>query len=134
MSYAGGCYCGAVRYRADGEPLRRAICLCRECTYITGGGPNYVMAFDAANFTYTHGAPSGFARPDLDTPRSREFCATCGTHVALRSPDGSRVMVKVGTLDDPAVFGTADAVIYIGDRQPYHLYPTDAPGFDGSSR
>ncbi len=31
MEVEGGCYCGAVRYKASGEPLFKGQCHCREC-------------------------------------------------------------------------------------------------------
>ena len=31
MVIEGGCYCGALRYRAEGEPVFAGQCHCREC-------------------------------------------------------------------------------------------------------
>ncbi len=45
MTFEGGCYCGQVRYTADGEPRLKAQCHCRECQYISGGAPN-MFTFD----------------------------------------------------------------------------------------
>ena len=40
MRLEGGCYCGAVRFVTEGDPVMKAQCVCRECAHITGGGPN----------------------------------------------------------------------------------------------
>jgi hypothetical protein len=85
MRLEGGCYCRQVRFVAEGEPIAKAECLCRECQYISGGGPNFLIVMPADGFAYVQGEAKGFARPDLDRPVTREFCPTCGTHLITRA-------------------------------------------------
>ena len=126
----GGCYCGQVRYQLRAAPILKAQCHCRPCQYISGGGPNYFMIVPAHAFAYAKGAPTAFARPDLDNPVTREFCATCGTHLITRLPERPLVVVKVGTLDDPALFGAPKRAIHCLDKQPFHLIPEGIEVFD----
>ncbi|HEX3407571.1 MAG TPA: hypothetical protein VHS81_10070, partial [Caulobacteraceae bacterium] len=37
-SYAGGCLCGALRFRAVGEPLFQGHCYCVDCQKASGSG------------------------------------------------------------------------------------------------
>lgn len=131
MNVEGGCYCGGVRYRAEGDPLFKGQCHCRECQYIAGGAPNITMAMPEGGFTYTAGQPKTFRRSDLQSPVTREFCAECGTHLASRAPGlPGAVLLKVGTLDDPSVFGQPQMAIFTADRQPFHMIPEGAKPFE----
>jgi hypothetical protein len=129
MKLEGGCYCGSVRYVAEGDPMMQAQCHCRECQYITGGEPNAFMGMPIAGFSYTKGEAKAFARKDLPRPVTREFCAECGTHLITRAPGFPAAIVKVGTLDDPTVFKPAMA-IYTMDKQPFHEIPDGIPTFE----
>ena len=129
MKIEGGCYCGQVRYEAEGEPALRGQCFCRECQYISGGDSVLVMGMPEAGFRFTKGAAKAFRRSDIPKPVTREFCANCGTHLTTRAMPGI-VMIKIGTLDDPALFGAPQMAIYTCDRQPYHHVPTGIPTFD----
>lgn len=133
MKVEGGCYCGELRYRAEGDPLFKAQCHCRECQYISGGSPNVVMGMSEAGFAYTKGDAKGYQREDLDNPVTREFCAICGTHILTRGPllPGA-VLLKVGTLDDPAVFGTPQMAVFTADKQCFHTIPEGAAAFEGT--
>lgn len=121
MELQGGCYCGKVRYLTAGEPMMRGQCHCRECQFITGGAPNLFLVMPVDGFRYSAGQPRSFTRGDLQQPVTREFCADCGTHLITRRPGLPAVIVKVGTLDDPAAFGGPQVAIFTCDKQPFHL-------------
>jgi hypothetical protein len=130
MHYEGGCYCGMVRYEAEGEPMLKGQCHCRECQYISGGSPNVFLLMPADGFRYTKGEPRQFVRSDLERAVTREFCAECGTHLATRRPGLAAVVVKVGTLDDPSLFGAPQMAIYTIDKQAFHQIPDRLPSFE----
>jgi len=131
MELEGGCYCGGLRYKISGDPVFKGQCHCRECQYISGGGPNMIMAFMETGFEYTNGAPKAFSRSDLDTPVTREFCPDCGTHIVSKAPAmPGVVIVKVGTLDDPKQFPGAEMAIYMCDAQSFHVVPEGVATFD----
>lgn len=131
MDIEGGCYCGAVRYEATGDPLFSGQCHCRECQYISGGHPNVVMGMPEAGFAYTKGTPKQFRRGDLPTPVTREFCPECGTHLLARSPNlPGAVLLKVGSFDDPSRFPGPQMVIFTIDKQAFHHVPEGVPAFE----
>ena len=131
MAFEGGCYCGALRYKATGDPVFKGQCHCRECQYISGGHPNLLLALPEAGFSYTKGAAKEFRRSDLDDPVTREFCADCGTHILAKAPGApGSVILKVGTLDDPSIFGEPQMAIFLCDKQSFHHVPDGVASFD----
>jgi len=126
MTIEGGCFCGAVRFAAEGPILMRGLCLCRTCQRISGGGGNLFIAVEAQGFRYAAGPPQSFQRTP-DAPR-REFCATCGVQLTARSQCApTAVLVKVGALDDPAVYAGPELVVWTDEKQPFHLLPPGVP-------
>jgi len=90
------------------------------------------MIMPATSFRYIKGTPARFARSDLDDPVTREFCGTCGTHIATRRSDMPDVILKIGTLDDPgAEYRASRLAIYVADQQPWHNIPENIPCFKG---
>src|SRR5450631_3595592 len=130
MKLEGGCYCGSVRYVAEGEPMRKAQCHCREGQYISGGAPNRLRMMMVAGFSYTKGTPTQFTRSDLEGAVTREFCAECGTHLTTRRPGLPAVILKVGTLDDPTLYGNPQMAIFTIDKQAFHTIPEGLPTFE----
>jgi hypothetical protein len=131
MKLEGGCYCGAVRFQAEGDPLFKGQCHCRECQYFTGGHPNVIIAMPESGFSVEKGSLKPFKRSDLENGVTRDFCAECGTAIASRPPSvPGAVLIKIGTLDDQSVFEKPDMVIYTCDKQSYHHLPEGVPSFE----
>jgi len=130
MTLEGGCYCGELRYKAEGKPMLKAQCHCRECQYISGGSPNMFVLMPPDGFSYTKGTPKKFMRRDLEGAVTREFCAECGTHIVTRPPSVPGIVLKVGTLDDPTLFGAPQIAIYTVDKQAFHQIPEGMPAFE----
>jgi hypothetical protein len=92
-SIAGGCQCGAVRFRVA-RLGRATICHCRMCQKAFGSffGP-FVTAYGVE---WTRGAPVYFASSDKV---QRGFCAGCGTPLSYEA--GGPVEIAIGALDRP---------------------------------
>ena len=130
MKIEGGCYCGEIRYEAEGDPLMQAQCHCRECQYITGGQPNMICAMPEAGFKFTKGEPKSFSRSDLDSPVSRKFCSNCGTAIGTVAPGlPGAFIIKVGTMDDPSFF-KPQVAIYTKDQQAFHHIADGVASFE----
>jgi hypothetical protein len=130
MVLTGGCYCGQVRFEARGQVRMCGLCLCRTCQKISGGAGNVFIGMEENGFRYTHGEPQRFSHPDVADCPTREFCGVCGVHVAARSPKApGGVIVKVGTLDDPALFKGPDIVVWTEEKHDFHIVPVGVRAF-----
>lgn len=98
MIHAGGCQCGAVRYRIEGEIGYRHLCHCRMCQKASG---NYFLPLGTtpkANLTLTRGAASWFQSSDVVR---RGFCSACGTPLFFEPMASQDIAVTLGSLDEP---------------------------------
>jgi hypothetical protein len=115
---------------AEGEPRLKPQCHCRECQYMSCGAPNLFMPMPRGGFRYVSGTPKTFTRGDRDQPVTREFCSNCGTHLTTRRTDMPFVILKIGTLDDPSLYGALQMAIYAVDKQAFHMIPEGLPTFE----
>ena len=96
----GGCLCGAVRYRVEGEVEDTAYCHCRTCQRQSGAPVVAWFAVPPSKLRYTKGAPKKFR---ASTRAAREFCSDCGTYLLFREDDPAASLgVNTATLDEPA--------------------------------
>jgi len=97
--FAGGCLCGAVRYRATGAARFATLCHCASCRR-AGGAPAVAwVTFAAEAFAFTQGEPARFRS---SAPVMREFCGRCGTPLTYRHEAfAAAVDVTTASLDEP---------------------------------
>ena len=87
MIREGGCLCGAVRFKTEGEPLNVRICHCRNCQKAMGS-PFFARAlFDQRALT----VEGETARYPSSEALDRVFCKKCGTRLFSRRTNGTVV-------------------------------------------
>jgi hypothetical protein len=102
MEINGGCFCGAIRYRAEGVPSNSMVCHCRTCRRVTGAPAVGWLTFPLASFRFSRGEPDEF---QSSPPVLRTFCRQCGTPLTYRHESSPETLdVATGTLDDPNAF------------------------------
>ena len=99
---AGGCQCGAVRYRLIAEPTGANICHCRMCQKASGGPFMAFAGVRISEFVVTSGAIATFSSSDI---AERGFCARCGTPLTYQGSGSDRVSTGIRTLF--FLFGTS---------------------------
>ena len=81
MAYAGGCWCGAVRYRLSAEPIRGFQCQCRDCQMDSGGGHTSVFVFLRSAFEISGEVREVVRTSDRGAIKRKGFCPTCGVSI-----------------------------------------------------
>ncbi len=98
----GGCLCGAVRYRVEGEPCDSGICHCRSCRRAASAPTLPFVTFPLDRFAFTQGEPGAFRSSPLV---ERSFCGRCGSPLTYRRDDDpGRIDVMTCSLDRPEAF------------------------------
>jgi hypothetical protein len=127
VTLGGGCLCGRVRYRAEGEPLNVRACHCRKCQKATGG-----VFYARALFPRTAVSIEGETRSYAASSRiERVFCPACGTTLFTRAIDGREVIgVSLPTLDDQTALRPSEH-IFVDDKAPWLMLCDDLPRHAG---
>jgi hypothetical protein len=100
--HEGGCFCGRVRYRVAGEPLRSAVCHCVSCRRTSGAPSVAWLTFPYRSLSFVSGEPADYRSSD---EVSRTFCQGCGTSLTYRhDEDPDTVDVTAASLDRPDEF------------------------------
>jgi hypothetical protein len=106
MIREGGCLCGAVRFKAEDEPINVRICHCRNCQKAMGS-PFYARAlFDQKALTVEGETASYPSSARL----GRVFCKACGTRLFSWRTNGTAAGVSLAAFDDRNAFAPTEHI------------------------
>jgi len=99
--FSGGCLCGAVRYRASGEPRYLCYCHCESCRRAAGAASVPWATFLRGRFELSGAALTQY-RSSAQVLRG--FCSTCGSSLTYRNEARPQeIDVILASLDEPAL-------------------------------
>ena len=104
-THAGGCHCGALRYRVAGELSCRTLCHCTICRATTGAPAVAWFTVPLADFAWLQGAPR---RYDSTPGATRSFCGGCGAQLTFWRHGLDEIDVTIASLDDAAALAPED--------------------------
>jgi hypothetical protein len=128
MIIEGGCHCGAVRYRIDGEAMTHALCHCTDCRRSAGAPMVSWTMYPSAAVKVVKGSPKTYASSEQGR---RQFCADCGTglfYVNSQMLPGI-IDVQSSTYDNPELIAP-QAHIQVAERIGWMAKAHELPTFD----
>jgi len=126
-AYSGGCGCGAIRYKACGQPVMVAYCHCDDCRKSSGSVVSVLAGFRRDGFELTKGAPQYFGT----TPAvKRSFCKTCGASLFYENQNfPENIYIHIGGFDDPDQL-PPDRHTWVSDRIAWHKITDNLRQYD----
>ena len=127
MIREGGCLCGAVRFKAEGEPLNVRLCYCRNCQKMTGSAFFARALFDQRALT----VEGETARYASSAAVDRVFCKTCGSRLFNWRTNGTMAGVALAAFDDRNAFAPTEH-IWISEKMDWVRLDDGLPQYPGT--
>ena len=128
---AGGCSCGAVRYRLTSAPMFVHCCHCRDCQRQTGSAFVLNALIETARVELLSGKLDEIILPTESGRNQKVYrCPSC--KIAVWSVYGGvdkLRFIRIGTLDDPGKL-KPDVHIFVRSKLPWVKLPEGVPAFD----
>jgi hypothetical protein len=129
---AGGCLCGAIRYRITAAPLVTSYCHCRSCRLATGAPAAAWVILPRDGLVFDRGEPVGFAS---SPGKRRTFCGRCGTSLTYERDDRpDSIDIHTATLDQPDAFPPVreiwleEKIAWMATNDRFTPYPRTSKG------
>jgi hypothetical protein len=121
----GGCLCGAVRFKAEGEPANVRICHCRTCQKAMGG-PFFARALFEQKALTVEGPTGRYPSSDR---LFRVFCHECGTRLGAWRANGTMAGIALALFDDRNAFSPTDH-IWVSEKVAWMHVADGLPQFE----
>ncbi len=95
-TYEGGCACGAVRFRANGAPIRVGMCHCMTCRRVHGSAFGAYVIFDRNAVSFAGRTQAWHSSQAV----RRHFCPVCGSVAFMTYADRDEIDVPLGAFDE----------------------------------
>ena len=127
-TFTGGCLCGGVRYRIDGDCRDIVCCHCENCRRTHGHVAAYTALDQSALTLVTAHTLQWFH--DLSPDTYRGFCNRCGASLFWDARDDrKRISVAAGSLDDSGSLQTIGHV-FVAEAGTYYEISDGLPRYD----
>ena len=104
----GGCLCGKVRYRFEGDPLMCVTCHCKNCQRQAGSALSIIIGVREDAMSIAGEVTTYHDTGESGADVRRQFCGTCGSAMFTRLDHPPGLMfIKAGTLDDTSQLSPA---------------------------
>ncbi len=127
----GGCFCGAVRIRAGGEPVSVPYCHCNDCRRWSGSPVSVFVGYRVGQVEMVRGTPRVYESSPAVT---RSFCGDCGASLFYedrRLP--GEIYIAAGVFEEPGRF-RPDAHSWASQGLPWLDIEDGLPREEESSR
>lgn len=128
--YDGGCRCGAIRYRAGGDPVMVEYCHCDSCRKASGSVVMAFAGFPREGLEILTGEAASFeGAPGV----TRRFCGTCGSPLFYENADyPDEIYICLGSFNRPEAL-PPDRHVWTSDKIAWHEIGDDLPQYAGFS-
>ena len=98
-TWAGSCFCGAVRFTVSGEPAAMGYCHCESCRSWSAGPVNAFTLWKPEQVRVTQGEAE-IAHYSKKPKSDRKWCRKCGGHLFTAHPHWNLVDVYSAVIPD----------------------------------
>lgn len=123
MSMSGGCLCGGVQYKLEGQFSSPVACHCSQCAR-TSGNFAAMAACRTRELSVTVSETLSWFKSSESVKRG--FCSRCGGNVFWIASPGEETYVTAGTIDKPTGLQLAEH-IFIHSKSDFYVIADGLP-------